>query len=64
MSFVLKCSSFTWYVAFLIAIRHDFAFNYTSLQISCVLLELKLMPMQISKLLALAIINANAYKCV
>ena len=42
MSFVLKCSSFTLYVAFLIAIPHGFAFNCTSLQISCVLLASKI----------------------
>ena len=41
MCFVLKCSSFTLYVVFLIAIHHGFAFNYTNLQISCVLLASK-----------------------
>ena len=41
MSFVLKCSSFTLYVAFFIAIPHGFAFNNTSFQISCVLLASK-----------------------
>ena len=42
MSFVLKYSSITLYVAFLIAIPHSFAFNSTSLQISCVLLASKI----------------------
>ena len=41
MSFVLKCSSFILYVAFLIVIPHGFAFYHTSLQISCVLLASK-----------------------
>ena len=40
--FVLKCSSFTLYVTFLITIHHGFAFNRTSLQISYVLLASKI----------------------
>ena len=42
MCFVLKCSSITLYVAFLIAIHHSFAFKHTSLQISYVLLASKI----------------------
>ena len=49
---------------FFIAIPHSFAFYCTSFQISCVCWHLKLMPMQISYFLALAIANANMYKCV
>ena len=42
MCFALICSSFTLYVAFLIAILYGFAFNHAILHISCVLLASKI----------------------
>ena len=65
MCFVLKCSSFTLYVTFLITIHHGFAFNHTSLQISCVLLASKIdANANLKKLLALTTVMPNVYKCV
>ena len=45
-------------------IHHSFAFNYTNCNTWCFCWYLKLMPIHISTLLALATINANAYKSV
>ena len=47
-----------------IAIPDSFAFNSTSLQIISVLLASKIDANANFKLLALATVNANAYKCV
>ena len=64
MCFVLKCPSFTLYVAFLIAILMVLLSTAQICKYLVFCWHPKLMPMQISKLLALATVNANAYKCV
>ena len=62
MSFVLKCSSFTLYAAFLIASITVLLFTAQVSKISCVLLASKIDANANLIFLALAIANAHVYK--